>query len=282
MSSDVSSDNAVVGEDLREVVVDASSPVGVVRLNREHRANSVTPAVVTALGDAVRELGETDGVRAVVLTGTGSVFCAGADVQDMYAVYRADGADGLMDYLGQTWMPAVQRTVRMLWAAPIPLVAAINGAATAGGLDFGLTCDVRVAATSARFAESYVNLGMAPVAGGMYLLPRIVGQSAAAELLLSGGVIDAPRAHELGLVDEVCDPADVLARAAERAERLTHGPAATVAAIKSVVRSAAGSELDTALRASLEANIALIARDDVRARILAVMEKYSRTAKVAP
>jgi 2-(1,2-epoxy-1,2-dihydrophenyl)acetyl-CoA isomerase len=263
-----------------EVVVDATGPVGVVRLNRPDRANSVTPAVVTALGDAVRGLGETDGVRAAVLTGTGSVFCAGADVQDMYAVYRADGADGLMDYLGQTWMPAVQRTVRMLWAAPIPLVAAINGAATAGGLDFGLSCDARVAATSARFAESYVNLGMAPVAGGMYLLPRIIGPSAATELLLSGRAVDASRAHELGLVDEVCDPADVLARAVERAERLTQGPAATVAAIKGVVRLASGPELDAALRASLEANIALIARDDVRARILAVMEKYSLSVKV--
>ena len=88
------------------------------------------------------------------------------------------------------------------------------------------------------------------------------------------------RAHELGLVDEVCDPADALARAAERAERLTHGPAATVAAIKSVVGLASAAELDAALRASLEANIALIARDDVRARILAVMEKYSLSVEV--
>lgn len=277
----MSSDNSAVGEDLREVVVDAGGPVGVVRLNRAGRGNSVTPAVVTALGDAVRELGETDGVRAVVLTGTGSVFCAGADVQDMYAVYRDDGADGLMDYLGQTWMPAVQRTVRALWAAPKPLVAAFNGAATAGGLDFGLTCDMRVAATDARFAESYVNLGMVPVAGGMYLLPRIVGQSAAMELLASGRIIDVTMAKELGLVDEVCAPGDLMARATELAERLTRGPAATVTALKRVVRQAAGPELDAALRSSLEANIALIARDDVRARILAVMEKFSTTAKAA-
>jgi enoyl-CoA hydratase/carnithine racemase len=140
---------------------------------------------------------------------------------------------------------------------------------------------MRVAATDARFAESYVNLGMVPVAGGMYLLPRIVGQSAAMELLASGRIIDVTRAKELGLVDEVCAPGDLMAQATELAGRLTRGPAATVTALKRVVRQAAGPELDTALRSSLEANIALIARDDVRARILAVMEKFSTTAKAA-
>ena len=161
------------------------------RLNRPDRGNSVTPDVVTRLGDAVRDLAETDEIGAVVLTGTGSVFCAGADVKDMFEIYSSDGADGLMEYLGVTWMPAVQRTVRLLWSAPKPLIAAYNGAATAGGLDFGLSCDVRLSARSARFAESYVNLGMVPVAGGAYLLPLLVGLSAATRMIASGAFIDA-------------------------------------------------------------------------------------------
>jgi 2-(1,2-epoxy-1,2-dihydrophenyl)acetyl-CoA isomerase len=273
--------SAGIDGDVSEIVIDAHDPIGIVRLNRPRRGNSVTPEVVTAMGEAVRELGETDSVRAVVLTGTGSVFCAGADVQDMYSVYRDDGADGLMDYLGQTWMPAVQRTVRMLWATPKPLVAAFNGAATAGGLDFGLTCDMRVAATTARFAESYVNLGMVPVAGGIYLLPRLIGQSAAMELLASGRIIDAARAQELRLVDDVCEPGDLMANATALAERLTAGPDATFAALKRVARQTAGPELDATLRASLQANIDLIARDDVRSRILAVMEQFSLRADAA-
>jgi|SRR5689334_1440213 len=273
--------SAGIDGDVSEIVIDAHDPIGIVRLNRPRRGNSVTPEVVTAMGEAVRELGETDSVRAVVLTGTGSVFCAGADVQDMYSVYRDDGADGLMDYLGQTWMPAVQRTVRMLWATPKPLVAAFNGAATAGGLDFGLTCDMRVAATTARFAESYVNLGMVPVAGGIYLLPRLIGHSAAMELLASGRIIDAARAQELRLVDDVCEPGDLMANATALAERLTAGPDATFAALKRVARQTAGPELDATLRASLQANIDLIARDDVRSRILAVMEQFSLRADPA-
>ena len=186
-------------------MVSSTNGVGTVRLNRPDRGNSVTPDVVTRMGEAVRDLAETDGIGAVVLTGTGTVFCAGADVREMFDVYNADGPDGLMDYLADTWMPAVQRTVRQLWNAPVPVVAAYNGAATAGGLDFGLACDVRIAASSARFAESYVNLGMVPVAGGAYLLPSLIGLEQALRLIATGAFLTAQEALSLGMVSEVCD-----------------------------------------------------------------------------
>lgn len=87
-----------------EVVVDGTDLVGSVRLNRPHRGNSVTPAVVTELGEAVQRLCDTDSVRAVVITGTGPVFCAGADVREMHDVYDGEGPDGLMDYLADVWI----------------------------------------------------------------------------------------------------------------------------------------------------------------------------------
>jgi 2-(1,2-epoxy-1,2-dihydrophenyl)acetyl-CoA isomerase len=258
-----------------DVILEVSEETATVRLNRPDRGNSVTPAVVTRLGEAVQEACATNSVRAVVLTGTGKVFCAGADVQDMYAVYTGDGADALMDYLGDVWMPAVQRTVRAIWSAPRPIVAAFNGAATAGGLDFGLACDVRVAATTARFAESYVNLGMVPVAGGAFLLPKVIGLPAATELLASGELIGAERALELGLVNHLCEPDQLEARAREVAQRMSHGPAATFADVKTIARATDTAAFETALTASLEANVRLIARDDVRSRIVEVMERYS-------
>lgn len=258
-----------------DVVISVSDGVATVRLNRPDRGNSVTPDVVTRWGDAVSDLAETAGIGAVVLTGTGTVFCAGADVREMFEVYGADGADGLMAYLGETWMPAVQRTVRLLWNAPVSLVAAYNGAATAGGLDFGLACDVRVAASSARFAESYVNLGMVPVAGGAFLLPRLVGPAVAARLLATGAFISAEEALALGMVSEVCEDDALLSRAQELAVAMTHGPAVTYAHVKRIARAAATSELDAALDASLAANIELIAQAEVRDRIVAVMERYS-------
>ncbi|MEU2686845.1 enoyl-CoA hydratase/isomerase family protein [Streptomyces hygroscopicus] len=261
-----------------EIVVDATDVIGSVRLNRPDRGNSVTPAVITEFGDALQGLCDTDEVRAVVLTGTGSVFCAGADVREMYEVYQGDGPDGLMSYLGDVWMPAVQRTVRLIWGASKPIVAAFNGAATAGGLDFGLACDVRVAASTARFAESYVNLGMVPVAGGAYLLPLVAGLPAATTLLASGAFVDAGRALELGIVNEVCEPSELGDRARWWASELTHGPAETFAQTKAIARGVSAPAFEAALQESLKANIALIARPEVRERILSVMERFSISA----
>ena len=262
-------------ESTDDIVIDTVDGVGTVRLNRPDRGNSVTPDVVTRMGDAVADLAETEGIGAVVLTGTGKVFCAGADVKDMYAVYSADGADGLMDYLAVTWMPAVQRTVRLLWNTPVPVIAAYNGHATAGGLDFGLSCDVRLAASQARFAESYVNLGMVPVAGGAYLLPKLIGLEKASRMIATGEFIDAAQALAAGMVSEVCDTEDLARRAAEVAREMTHGPVATYANAKRIARAAATLELDAALKESLAANIALIARPEVRRLVLNVMEQYS-------
>ncbi|OZD11965.1 enoyl-CoA hydratase/isomerase family protein [Rhodococcus sp. 06-156-3C] len=258
-----------------DIVVEVVDEIGTVRLNRPDRGNSVTPDVVTRMGDAVAGLAETDGVGAVILTGTGKVFCAGADVKDMYAVYSADGADGLMNYLAVTWMPSVQRTVRLLWNAPIPVIAAYNGHATAGGLDFGLSCDVRLTASKARFAESYVNLGMVPVAGGAYLLTKLIGLEKASRMIASGEFIDADQALALGMVSEVCAAEDLSGRAAEVARAMTHGPAVTYANAKRIARAASTIELEVALEESLAANIALIARPEVRSLVVDVMETYS-------
>ena len=257
-----------------DIVVSTIDGVGTVRLNRPDRGNSVTPDVVARMGRAVTDLAETDGIGAVVLTGTGTVFCAGADVREMFEVYTADGPDGLMDYLAVTWMPAVQRTVLQLWDAPVPVVAAYNGSATAGGLDFGLACDVRLAAAPARFAESYVNLGMVPVAGGAYLLATLIGSARALQMIATGSFITAPEALAYGMVSEVCAVDELDERAREVARQMTHGPAMTYARAKQVARHAARRDLQDALEQSLAANIELIAHDEVRDRILAVMERY--------
>ncbi len=260
-----------------DVVVSKSEGIGTVRLNRPDRGNSVTPDVVARMGQAVQDLAESADVGAVVLTGTGSVFCAGADVREMFDVYHRDGPDALMSYLADVWMPAVQQTVRLLWNAPAPVVAAYNGAATAGGLDFGLTCDVRIAAAGARFAESYVNLGMVPVAGGAYLLPSLIGLARASRMIATGEFITADEALSLGMLSEVCAEEDLMARANDVARAMTHGPSATYARAKKVARAAATRELDDALDESLAANIDLIARSEVRDRVLAVMERYSES-----
>jgi enoyl-CoA hydratase/carnithine racemase len=265
---------------MTEVLIEATGPTAIVRLNRPQRGNSVTPAVLARLGDAVRELGEADSVRAIVLTGTGSVFCAGADLREMYAIFEREGLDGFVQYHVDVWWPSVRDAVRTLWQAPKPLVAAFNGAATAGGLDFGLACDVRLAATTARFAASYVNLGMVPVAGGAFLLPLVVGPSTAIRLLASGELVDDERALAVGLVDEVCQPELLVARAVETAAQLAHGPAQTFALTKQIARRAASEELERTLADSHAANVELLADEQVRSRVLAMLDRYATRAEV--
>ena len=277
----MSSDNSAVGEDLREVVVDAGGPVGVVRLNRAGRGNSVTPAVVTALGDAVRELGETDGVRAVVLTGTGSVFCAGADVQDMYAVYRDDGADGLMDYLGQTWMPAVQRTVRALWAAPKPLVAAYQRGSDCGrpGLRAHLRHAGRRDGRPVRRELRQPRHG----AGGRRYVPaaphrRAVGGDGATGLRPDHRRDEGQgaRVGRRGLRPRRSDGArDRAGRAAHAWSGRDRQPRS-----RGVVRRPRGRSWTPRCGRASKRTSRSIARDDVRARILAVMEKFSRPRRL--
>jgi 2-(1,2-epoxy-1,2-dihydrophenyl)acetyl-CoA isomerase len=262
-----------VADEADEIVVEMRGDVAVVRLNRPSRGNSVTPAVVQALGRTAEDL--SGDARALVLTGTGRVFCAGADATEMHEVFLTSGMDGLCDYLSDVWMPAVQATVRALWALPVPVVAAINGAATAGGLDFALTCDARLAAPSARFAESYVNLGMVPVAGGAFLLPWLVGPAAAMEILATGRLIDAVRAHELSVVSAIHEPDALVPAAVDLAGRLASGPASTFAHTKRIMRQRWTKGLDVALDESLAANIQLLRTDDVRRALQGVLEKFS-------
>lgn len=257
-----------------EVILENRGDIGLVRLNRPSRANSVTPDTVTRLGDAVQEFLRADSVRAIVLTGTGRAFCAGADVKDMHDHYERSGIDGLCDYLADLWMPAVQRTVRKIWAADKPIVAACNGAATAGGLDFALACDARVAAESARFGESYINLGMVPVAGGAYLLPRAIGAAAALELLVSGELVGAVRAKQLGIVGEVCPDDQVVEHAVTLARKLSTAPAVSFRALKSLTRMTT-AQFDQVLEASYRADVELIRLPQVRERLVAVMTAHS-------
>jgi len=258
-----------------EIVVERDASVAVVRLNRPERGNSVTPDVVDELVALFEGLTGDADVRALVLTGTGTVFCAGADVQQMHAVFVSAGIDGICDYLSDVWMPAVQRLVRVLWSMPKPIVAALNGSATAGGLDFALTCDLRIASDRAKFAESYVNLGMVPVAGGLFLLPLTIGLSAATELLATGELIDARRALELGLVASLHSDTELLPVAKAAAARLGSAPADTFADTKRIARQRWLPELDRALEESLNADNRLIRTPLVRQRLISVMEKFS-------
>ncbi|MGT2464106.1 enoyl-CoA hydratase/isomerase family protein [Sinomonas atrocyanea] len=174
------------------VEITAEGPQLRVTLNRPERRNAINVDVLQGLAVAAERAAEP-GVRVVVLEGRGPAFCAGADL-------RAGGNDGLPGP-SEAMLAESTRVFSALEAIPVPVVAAVHGAAFAGGLELLLCCDIVVASDSARFADAHARFGLLPGAGGSYRLPRRVGQSSARLLLYTGEEIEAAEAYRIGLAD---------------------------------------------------------------------------------
>jgi enoyl-CoA hydratase/carnithine racemase len=216
-----------------------SEYVATITLNRPHRKNAFTLAMVDAWADALMAAGEDEDVRAVVLTGAGGAFCSGVDLAELKGETRSPVEEKrlLTDH--------VHRVPRAVLALDKPLIAAIDGTAVGAGMDMALMCDYRVGSRTARLSESYIRIGLVPGAGGCWLLPRVVGQSRALRLLWTGEFIDAEEALALGILDEVAD--DALARAGEFAAQVAAQPPLVVQMMKRMVRQGAQQDLLSAI-----------------------------------
>jgi enoyl-CoA hydratase len=159
-----------------------------------------------------------------------------------------------------------------LVASPMPIIAAINGGATAGGLDLALACDIRVASRLAKLGETYVKVGLAPGNGGTWFLPKLVGTGMAAELALTGDVIDADRALEIGLVNRVVEPEDLLDEVAALGAKIASRPRRALEATKQALRASWQQDLAGAMAASFWAVAALHHTDDFREGVDAALE----------
>lgn len=186
-----------------EVLLDVADHVATLTLNRPAKLNAVTPEMSTAIAAAVAWCDASDDVRAVVVTGTGRAFCAGSDIRelDRYATpwdfrNRPDYCDAI-------------RAIRT------PTIAAVNGYALGGGLETALSCDIRIAATTATFAAPEIKLGWIGGGGMTSLLSRAIGPSNTALVIMTGDSIDADQALRWHLVSEVTAPEDLTARARE-------------------------------------------------------------------
>lgn len=202
-----------------DVLVERDGTVGVVTINRPARLNAVTPDAGDTLRAAFLELEADSRIRAVVLTGAGRGFCAGADISGDVGNAR--------QVLLESWNPLVL-TMRSLH---IPIIAAVNGVAAGAGVSLALACDLRVAAASARFELSFAKIGLMPDAGLTWLLPRVVGLGRANEMALLGGRVSAAQAHDWGLVNHLSEDGEALTDAVAMAARFAE-LAGSVAAIK--------------------------------------------------
>lgn len=244
----------------------ADEHVLLVTLNRPQVGNAINTQMGRDLLDLWNGLTEDAGpARCIVLTGAGErIFCGGGDLKERNGMSR------------ETWQRQHELFERMYWTLvdlPLPVIAAVNGHAYAGGLEMALSCDFIYASREARFALTEVTLGIMPGAGGTQNLPRAVGERRAKEILMTGRPFDAAQALEWGVANALHDPRDVLPAALATAGAIAANAPLSVRQIKKSVRYGGQMELRTAFRFEIEAYNHLVDTDDRREGVLAFNEK---------
>jgi len=215
---------------MAELLFEKSGPIAVITLNRPEKLNAFHNVMLADWAEALRECQADESVAAVVLTGSGRAFCSGGDLGTMGDV----GGNAAL-YIGDYLRNHVHPVARAVDALQKPYLCAVNGVATGAGMDMALMTDIRYAARSARFAESYIKVGLIPGDGGAFLLPRLVGLSKALELLWTGEFVEAEEAQRLGIVSKVCDDDKLMDEVMALAQRLADGPRLAIRLMKQAV-----------------------------------------------
>jgi enoyl-CoA hydratase len=243
--------------------------VALVTMNRPDNANGVVPELGRDLLEALNRIERDRSIRVVVLTGAGRQFSAGADLGGMKRYLEERLEIENEPYNARSIFPVTLKiaTCRM------PVIAAVNGGATAGGFDLALACDIRIASSKAKFGETYVKIGMVPGNGGTYFLPRLVGPGLAAELALTGDVFDAARAMEIGLVNRVVEPDELIGESVALAANIAAKPWRALEATKQSLRQSWHMDLPTVFNTGFWAVAALTYTADVREGVDAFLEK---------
>lgn len=223
--------------ELTDATLTLEDRVAVLTLNRDDVRNALTgTALIEDIERAVDWVNATPEVSVLVLTGAGKAFSAGGNIKDMQA--RGGDFEGDVRTLETRYRSGIQRIPKALARLEVPGIAAVNGPAIGAGLDLACMCDLRLAAASAKFGETFINLGIIPGDGGAWLLQRIIGYQAAAELTFTGRVIDAEEARQIGLVLRVVDDAALMDEALSLARTVAGKPPHAVRYSKRLMQKA--------------------------------------------
>jgi 2-(1,2-epoxy-1,2-dihydrophenyl)acetyl-CoA isomerase len=249
------------------LVFEVKDGVGLIRLNRPEDGNAITLEMANELLDAALRCDEDPEVRAVVLTGSGKMFCAGGDLRAFAA--QGAGASLYMKQVTQVFHAAISR---LNWMAA-PVIGAINGTAAGGGLSLALATDIALAAESAKFTMAYTKVGLVPDGASTYFLARLVGLRRAKEMVLLNPVLSAQQALEWGLINRVVADDLVLPAALETAQQLAKGPTRSFGAAKRLILSGATESLESQMERESRAIAAMVGSADGREGIAAFLGK---------
>jgi enoyl-CoA hydratase/carnithine racemase len=256
------------------LIIERDGPVAIVTLNRPQERNAISrPEYIQEIKDFCADATADGGLKAVIVTGSGSAFCAGGNVKDMRS--RSGIFEGSPYQLRNRYRDGIQQIPLALYELEVPTIAAINGAAIGAGLDLACMCDVRIAAEGAIFAESFVKLGIVPGDGGAWLLPRVIGNARAALMTLTGDAIDSARALEYGLVSDVVPAADLLDAAKAVAQRIASNPGHALRLTKRLLREGQDMKLGPLLELSAAYQALAHHTEDHEEAVEAFLEKRS-------
>ncbi len=216
--------------------------VATLSFNRDDVRNALTgTALIDDIVGVAEWINACDEISVLVLTGLGSAFSAGGNIKDM--AQRGGDFAGDVAEVATRYRRGIQRIPLALQQVEVPIIAAVNGPAIGAGFDLANMADIRLASTRAKFGETFLNLGIIPGDGGAWFMQRLIGYQRAFELTLSGRIVDAAEARELGLVLEVVEPEQLASRAAELAQRFAAQPPKALRLTKRLMKMAQRMEL---------------------------------------
>ena len=255
-----------------QVNLSRKDALAVITLNRPEARNALSPTMITVLGDALQTCQRSD-IRAVMLTGSGGAFCSGADVKDFLEHQESGGSQALSNHLHSLADELHQRVVIPIRRLEKPVIAAVNGVAAGAGFSLALACDLRLAASNARFLMAYGNIGCTADGGSTFMLPRLVGLSKAMELYTASQPIGAEYARELGLVNQVIPEDHFPRHSLEAATRLAQGPTKAYGRVKQLFNQSWENTLEAQLDAETEAISQIVLTRDFQEGVKAFAEK---------
>src|SRR5689334_9960504 len=240
--------------------------IATVTVNRPDRLNALNAATIGELGEAIDEAQQRDDIAAVILTGAGRAFVAGADISELAGKSALEG---------RRLARRGQEIFRRFELSPKPTVAAVNGFALGGGCELAMACQIRIASDAAKFGQPEVKLGLIPGYGGTQRLPRLVGRGRALQLLLTGEMIDAQEAFRIGLVNRVVAPDQLLPAATAMIQQMLMNAPLGIAACIDVMDRGLEMPLDDALVLEATQFGVLAATSDTAEGTKAFLEKRS-------
>ncbi len=226
-----------------DVSYDVADSVATIRLARPDAMNSLTRATKDELKRAVLDAADDEGVRCVVVTGSGRAFCVGQDLREHAEALQTKPLEEIWATVPDHYAPIALGLATM----PKPVIAAVNGVAAGAGASIAFACDFRIAAEGAGFNTAFAAIGLSCDTGISWTLPRLIGRAAAIDLLLRPRTVKAPEAAELGLLAQVVAAEELESATSEFARQLASGPTQAYAAIKRSVNHAATHDLAEAL-----------------------------------